>query len=258
MNGTLLRGSVSKGAASDSQDGQQSGTADSLAKAEPPQAGVVPTENFWSHMFSFDSATSAGQRHEQGNADPLALSRTGVAFGALKSLKLSHFFEGLTVTPNFKFFLLFVSLVGWLFVVDFVRKNDHQAPRFNPKAQADFGAAKANADHSIDEAVKGAYPVQISQSHASAAASAAPGQDWSANTNSHRRFGVPGQSVVNEFVNFELRRPSAIQPILHPNSFAGAQPVAVPCFKGNYAAPPAYNVQFHSFNGPCLKTIVTR
>jgi hypothetical protein len=265
VNGTLLKGSVLSYGAVDSLSSEQAESAEvsptASPEAEPQQAGQPQSNSFWSHIFSYESAVSTSQPSDRCKS---RLSRSSVTVSALKSLKPSHFFEGLSVSPNFKFLMLLACLVAWLFVVDFVRKNDHEQHRFSSKTLDKIGAATQYLDHAIVGGIKKAYPNSMTQSSDSFASSTScpapgPGQAQSANYNSLRRFGLPGQSASSRLPT----TPYFITPgpILHPTVASASQqiPLSVASGKGNSSQyPPAYNVQLNSFNGPCLKTIVSR
>jgi hypothetical protein len=184
---------------------------------------------------------------------------------ALKSVRLSHLFEGIGTTPNFKFFVLCAGFLGWLFVVDYVRKHEHDSYKMT-RQSPDFGAA--SADRALVSGIKGAFPYEPSassgsQQDRSSYMASGPGQALSANYNGDQRFGVPVQyntssgGVVGHFNAPEPIVPTPV-PLQSPAILQlPPQGQAIPrtC---DMATPPAYNLQVTSPHGTWLRTIVSR
>ncbi len=102
-------------------------------------------KKFISHLLGLESEQIRGSK-----------SSSGLASG----IKFSDFFQGIKITPNFMFFLLFFGFFCWLFVIYWVRHNEPLANQVlgSPRAHSH----KIAADRKLVAGVKNAFPVQTS------------------------------------------------------------------------------------------------
>lgn len=77
-----------------------------------------------------------------------------------RRVKLSDAFQGINVTPNFLFLLLFIGLTAWLWVVYFVRHNEPLANDVLGVGAAH--SATAEADRRLVAGIKKTLPIRTS------------------------------------------------------------------------------------------------
>lgn len=129
-----------------------------------PVAQYQQTPNTKSPIFSLHADKRSGKfishllglDHEQQSGN----SSLPKASSVLKGVKLSDFFQGVKITPNFMFFLLFLGFFLWIFVIYWVRHHE-------PLANQVLGPSKAHAhkaalDRKLVAGIKNAFPVQTS------------------------------------------------------------------------------------------------
>jgi hypothetical protein len=205
---------------------------------------------------------------------------------AQPSLKISHLFEGLTVSRNFKLLCLLASLVLWLFVVYWVRH--HEPLLHQVMGNAVLHSPTADADRQIVNRVKGAFPIKTSPQTGSvyqpdvsvtdnivasatsnqstpptyasanqtyAYPSVGAGQAISAPTFEQAKFGLPRNYAASTGNNY-----SVAEPILTSSSRQMTLPMQTAA--ASYGNPITtlnhYYVPIHSANGTYLKTIANR
>jgi hypothetical protein len=112
-----------------------------------------------------------GLNHEQGSSGSFGggdgrlqggVSKKSGMGSVVRSMKLSHLFHGINVTPNFLFLVLFLGFTAWLGVVYFVR---HHEPLANDVLGV--GAARSatsDADRRLVAGIKRVLPVRTSES----------------------------------------------------------------------------------------------
>lgn len=99
--------------------------------------------------------------HDHGDHDHgEAPQQTAAWNSALKGLSLKSLTQGLVITPNFLFLMLFLAFTGWLGVVYWVRHNE-------PFANAVLGSGRAyaptaHADRRLLDGVREAMPFKTS------------------------------------------------------------------------------------------------
>jgi hypothetical protein len=128
------------------------GDTNSLAQALGLGPGHNHGHNFLSHLLGLDHDHHAHGQHGQ---------QMGWS-SALQALKLSDAFQGINVTPNFLFILLFVGLLSWLYVIYWIRHHE-------PLANSVLGTAAAQsrtaaADRQLVAGIKYALPFRTSAS----------------------------------------------------------------------------------------------
>lgn len=128
-------------------------------------------QNLLSQLLGLNQDTAqgshgGGQGKFQANQSVQGHNRTtrpspgGGWNSALQNLKLSDAFQGINVTPNFLFLLLFVGLTAWLAVVYYIRHNEPLANSVLGTPAA--GSATAAADRQLVAGLKKTLPVRTS------------------------------------------------------------------------------------------------
>lgn len=191
---------------------------------------------------------------------------------ALQALNLSNWLQGIAVTPNFLFLLLFGFLIFWLFVVYWIRHNEPLANQVLGSTGA-CQSRQAFADRHLLGGIKEAFPVKTTST---------TGEVYVPNQpplHQHAQFGMPehhygagasaaAQAAENPFV-FHLTPPAAQPyPAAHPIYPAGEQypthqyPVYdQPTYHPNAARElptHAYMVPVYEANSTRVKMIVNR
>jgi hypothetical protein len=120
--------------------------------------GDSPQHNFLTHLLGLDH-----DAHGHGGGDGLhgdmaqhMPSHSAGWNSALQSIKLSDVLQGINVTPNFLFIVMFFGFIAWLFVIYWVRHHE-------PLANSVLGisaahAPTANADRQLLAKTKFAFP----------------------------------------------------------------------------------------------------
>lgn len=113
--------------------------------------------NFLSHLLGLDHDAHSHHGGHAG-AEGLAPSQSTGWNSALQSLKLSDALQGINVTPNFLFILLFLGFFSWLFVIYWVRHHE-------PLANSVLGVAAARSataaeDRRLIAGTKYAFPTR--------------------------------------------------------------------------------------------------
>jgi hypothetical protein len=129
--------------------------------------------NFLSHLLGLDHDAHAHMSHghaqghvpgaqHDGPQNPVhALPSQSVGWNsAVQGLKLSDALQGINVTPNFLFLLLFTGLFLWLFVIYWIRHNEPLANHV--LGATNFGSATAAADRRLMEGARNAVPYRTS------------------------------------------------------------------------------------------------
>lgn len=124
-------------------------------------------QNFLSHLLGLDHdahiSTPHGSTSFQANAQGHALQAPGNSTNwtrALSAVKLSDVLQGVRVTPNMLFMMLYASFVCWLFVIYWIR---HHEPLANSVLGTNApGCATAAADRRILAGTKLAFPGRTS------------------------------------------------------------------------------------------------
>ncbi len=105
------------------------------------------SNKFISHLLGLDQDAPS-----KGNAKAFAPSMSGV--------KITDALQGIKVTPNFMFLLLFLGFFLWLFVIYWVRHNEPLADAVLGKPKVH--AAAVAADRQLVNGIKKTFPVQTS------------------------------------------------------------------------------------------------
>jgi len=106
------------------------------------------TGKFMSHLLGLDHEPSSNPKGQ------------GAAKAQARTIKFSDLFQGIKLTPNFMFFLLFLSFFLWLFVIYWVRHHEPLADQVLGSPKADPRASQT--DRRLVEGMKAAVPVQTS------------------------------------------------------------------------------------------------
>jgi hypothetical protein len=203
---------------------------------------------------------------------------------AQPSLKLSHLFDGLGFSRNFKLLALLSGFVLWLFVVYWIRHHEPLLHEVMGKGIAH--STTADADKVMLNGVKAAFPIKTSsQGYAlyqpevsssdnaaqhyaqdiapepktnasSAYANVGPGQAISAPTFAEAKFGLPrGYALEPQTVESN----NVAEPILTSKPAPSvAMQVGAPIYSNPVTALNHYYLPIHSPNGTYLKTVVNR
>jgi hypothetical protein len=115
--------------------------------------------NFLTHLLGLDHDAHGHGGGEHGAHGEMAQHMPSHSAGwnsALQSVKLSDALQGINVTPNFLFILMFFGFICWLFVIYWVRHHE-------PLANGVLGTAAAHsateaADRRILAGTKYAFP----------------------------------------------------------------------------------------------------
>jgi hypothetical protein len=79
----------------------------------------------------------------------------------LQALNMTNLLQGIKITPNFLFLLLFAGLVGWLFIIYWIRHNE---PFANSVLGTHYAPAPtAHVDRQLVAGTKEALPFRTSQ-----------------------------------------------------------------------------------------------
>lgn len=103
-----------------------------------------------SHLLGLDHEQSTGAG---ANSHVIAF---------FKNIKVGDLFQGVKLTPNFMFFLLFLGFFLWIFVIYWVRHNEPLANQVLGTPKADL--RKSMVDRQLVAGIKNAFPVQTSNS----------------------------------------------------------------------------------------------
>jgi hypothetical protein len=124
-------------------------------------AAVKQKSNLLSNLLGLDENPGQGMAQPLQGQATKEVERPQSGWGAtLQSLKLSDALQGINVTPNFLFLLLFLGFAGWLWVVYWIRHNE-------PLANSVLGTHTAqstttHADRSMLAGIKKTLPVRTS------------------------------------------------------------------------------------------------
>ena len=105
------------------------------------------SNKFISHLLGLDQEEST-----KGKGKSFAPSLSGV--------KVTDALQGIKVTPNFMFLLLFLGFFAWLFVIYWIRHNEPLADAVLGKPKVH--AAAVEADRHLVNGIKKTFPVQTS------------------------------------------------------------------------------------------------
>lgn len=117
--------------------------------------------NFLSHLLGLDhdcheSGHSDGGHGDHGDQkEGQAPQQTAIWSSALQSMKLSNLFQGINISPNVLFFLMFSAFFSWLFVLYWIRHNE---PFANQVLGSNAYSPTAAADRRLVAGVRGAMP----------------------------------------------------------------------------------------------------
>jgi hypothetical protein len=129
--------------------------------------GDEHAHNLISHLLGLDHDAHIGAPHGVGpHATVQGQSLQGPAGSAswkkaLSAVRLSDVLQGVKLTPNMLFMMLYASFVSWLFVIYWIR---HHEPLANSVlGTAAPGSATAAADRRIIAGTKLAFPARTSE-----------------------------------------------------------------------------------------------
>ena len=132
--------------------GKPAGGVTGATEAPKFQLGINKTQSnkFISHLLGLDHEHPSSKKGSRAWAP------------SLSGVKISDALQGIKVTPNFMFLLLFVGFFGWLFVIYWIRHNEPFAESVLGKPRVH--SAGAAADRLIVAGVKKTFPVRTSSS----------------------------------------------------------------------------------------------
>lgn len=196
---------------------------------------------FLSHLFGLDS------KHPT----------SGKWVPSFSGVKISDLLQGITLTPNVLFLLLFLGFFAWLFVIYWVRHNEPLANQVigSPKGYAPTAAA----DRHLVAGIKKTLPVRTSSatgdfyvphndSHLTGAHVLGGAQSPAGQAPVHPIYGAPAGYMATPTSGGVQSLPMHLPAVARPH--LPAHP--------DYSNRHAYHVGVHTQDGPKLKTIVNR
>ncbi len=118
--------------------------------------------NILSHLLGLDHDCHDSGHADGGHGDHgdhakegQAPQQTVIWNSALQSMKLSNLFQGIHISPNVLFFLMFSAFFGWLFVLYWIRHNE---PFANQVLGSNAYSPTAAADRRLVAGVRSAMP----------------------------------------------------------------------------------------------------
>lgn len=219
--------------------------------------------SFLAHLLGLDhDAHDHGGDHgdhgEHGEHNDLGSSHVshegtsgiGIWAPALQSITLSTFLQGFKMTPAVWMLTLFMSYIGWLCVVYWIRHHE-------PFANSVLGTTTArsstsNYDRRMIAGIKEALPLKTSSKTGDFYVPI-PGSEQ----------GSAGSAQATVPATAPIAPPATLMPIAPPSTTIvpsapefGPAPMMQPAF--STGASPAFNVPVYNMNGHRLKTIVDR
>jgi hypothetical protein len=111
--------------------------------------------SFFLHLLGMDEHFQGGWPVKHGGP-----SRFTIWVAAFKYMKLSQFLQGIELSVNFQFFLLFVGFTIWLFVVYTIRQQDSlEGQMLNTYLHKGLSLSQ-NVDRQLVSHMRGAIPLQ--------------------------------------------------------------------------------------------------
>ncbi len=142
---------------------------------------------------------------------------------SLSGVKITDALQGIKVTPNFMFLLLFLGFFFWLFVIYWVRHNEPLADAVLGKPKVH--AASVAADRQLVNGIKKTFPVQTSARTGEVYVPGVPHHDsYSAQYQQHQQGQFAPQHGQSAFVAAPVEPNGyALQHYAHPG-YAGVAP----------------------------------
>lgn len=171
-----------------------------------------------------------------------------------RRVKLSDAFQGINVTPNFLFLLLFVGFTAWLWVVYFVR---HHEPLANDVLGVGAAhSATAEADRRLVAGIKKTLPIRTSHTSGDFYVPIPQGEGRFAASGD---FGYP-RSYEHPVGSAGMSMPLPPSPVPAPSPIP-PEPTPLSATYSPYAAAPAQAIaptQHHAYLVPVQATAGTR
>lgn len=249
------------------------------AKEAPPfklHAGKTSPNKFISHLLGLDQELA-----------PVGKAKSNSFAPSLSGLKLSDALQGIKLTPNFMFLLLFLGFFAWLFVIYWIRHNEPLAdsvlgkPKVSPHAAA--------ADRALVAGIKKSFPVQTSATtgeiyvpgvaqHASSQQAAdAPqhGQQYMHYPAQHAYAATQYQNQLSTHPMYGSSQPAqgayyqqgygaptnhaggSSHVVMPSQAVAGASSVLVPMHSGQMVLPSTHGQAYHVSNGNYMVGVQT-
>lgn len=216
-------------------------------------AGKKRGGKFFAHLLGLDHELP--QSKTAVLSSRVSVSEQEPAQSAFKGLKLSDLFQGIKLTPNFMFFLLFFGFFLWIFVIYWVRHNEPFANQVLGTPKAD--SKKAAADRRIVAGIKNAFPVQTSATTGEVYVPGVPSAQPSSQQH-HSLYGAPcGTQLPNLSAVPEAGHP--VSPV-HPQVPVHVMPPVInhPVTSPLHVGQGSYLVGVQGGSGTRVKTIVSR
>lgn len=224
-------------------------------------------QGFVSHLLGLDH-DNHGHHGNHGHVQHqgVAMDKTPQsAFSwssSLQAIKLSDIFQGINVTPNVMFLILFAGFTAWLGVIYFIR---HHEPMANSVLGTGGGySTTAAADRKLVAGMRYAVPIRTGNT---TGAVYVPNSGAEAPPATAGAYAASPQAPA-VFPHAGYQAPAMAQPVMHGmpamHAMSGVVPAAVPAAVHPYAAPSAstsmssYIVPVHSADGLRVKTITNR
>lgn len=140
-----------------SDQGQQGTISGAQATLPPPQA---QHHGFRSQPQAADGGQGIGPNRGAHHASSEESASAGNPFswrGAIKRANISSIFQGINITPNMLFLLLFLGMGLWLWVIYWVRHNE---PLANQVLGTTNSSVQAHADRRIVDGIRKAVPIR--------------------------------------------------------------------------------------------------
>ncbi len=181
--------------------------------------------NFISHLLGLD--------HDHGHHVAHGHVQHGVQHGpshgvtwnsALKALNITNALQGINVSANFLFLLLFIGFFAWLFVIYFIRHHEPLANHVIGSGAAQ--SATASADRQLVEGIKNAMPMHTRADF---------GEVYVPNKPT---APVPGPSGL-VYAGPSSEAQPVLQPALQFSTFAGSPAPVCPSYQGQASGYPS-------------------
>jgi hypothetical protein len=167
-------------------------------------------------------------------------------------MKLSDVFQGINVTPNTMFFMLFMGFFLWLYVIYFIR---HHEPLANQVIGTGAGySATAAADRNLVAGIRHAVPIRTGPGTGSVYVPI-PGEASAANLS---QSPIPGSAGVTNAPYSPVSSPVASFGSATPAPSPYAAPVLAPYAGSEVTTMRAYHLPIRGADGLRLKTVVNR
>lgn len=225
--------------------------------------------SFISHLLGLDHDAHGGGHAQHGTGTPTghAPSQTPIWNSAMQAMKLEHAIDGIKITTNGWFFIMFAGFISWLFVLYWIRHHE-------PFADAVLGKGTVQsptlaADRRMMDNCREAMPIRTNpnqqlfvpipqQFGASSAAAANPQPMPNAPPSSTETPWMPPATLPQTQSAAQANTAALPTYNLGPYADNGIYTPQANAVSLSQANGPAVNMPVPSASGPRLRTIVNR